>query len=419
MNNEQEVKIDKIVYGGQSLAKLDNGEKCFIWGAIPEEKVVVDIIDLKKNYCEGIAKRIIEKSKNRCEPKEPLSYLNTSPWQIMKYDYENSTKKDLINDAFLQNKVTLKSPINLFHSDKDYYYRNKAEFSFVQSVNEGVTLGEFKRGTKDKISVSGSSLAIDVINDAAKIILKAINDQDIKDFQLIKVAIRCTKLNDVSVQLYTHDKSLHINTDFPSNIKIFQLIYVHNNREQIIQKLNNNTYLEDTVLDKTFHYQPDGFFQINLPVYEAALTDMKQFTDENSDLIDFYSGVGTIGLSLEGRNIKLVEINHKAYAEAKFNIIKQARNNVQAICAPSEKCLDYIKEENIVIFDPPRSGIDKRIINKLNEVSPKKVIYLSCNPITQSRDIAYLLNYKISFQKGYNFFPKTPHIENLIVLDRK
>lgn len=419
MNNEEKITLDKIVYGGQALGKLDNGEKCFVWGALPGEKAIVDIINRKKNYCIGNATEITQKSAHRCDPKEPLTYLNTSPWQIMDYDYENSMKNYLITDAFLQNKVNIQSNENYYFSKNDYNYRNKAEFCFVQDIDKGVTLGEFKRGTKDKVSIKSSSLSLNKINATAEKMLEIINNQSIKDFQLIKMTIRCTQKNDISVQLYTHDVNLRINDDFINTIKIFQLIYIHNNREQVIQKNNNNSYLSDKILDKTFYYQPDGFFQINVPVYEVALNDIKSFTDYDSNIIDFYSGVGTIGLSVKYKTVKLIEINHKAYAEAKFNIIKQNQNKAQAICAPSEKCLDYIKEDNIIIFDPPRSGIDKKIVNKLNEVNPKRIIYLSCNPITQSRDISYLLNYKIVFQRGYNFFPKTPHIENLVVLDKK
>ena len=81
--------------------------------------------------------------------------------------------------------------------------------------------------------------------------------------------------------------------------------------------------------------------------------------------------------------------------------------------------LDYIEPDSAVILDPPRAGCDKKLINKLIEVTPKKIIYLSCNPATQARDILFVLEkYQIDEIKTFNFFPHTPHIENLIILSR-
>ena len=91
-----------------------------------------------------------------------------------------------------------------------------------------------------------------------------------------------------------------------------------------------------------------------------------------------------------------------------------------AILAKSEDVISHIRPEQTVILDPPRSGCDRKLIDKLNEVKPAKIIYLSCNPATQARDAKLLLeNYHIDIVKTYNFFPHTPHIENLIVLSRR
>ena len=101
------------------------------------------------------------------------------------------------------------------------------------------------------------------------------------------------------------------------------------------------------------------------------------------------------------------------------NITALGRANARAILAPSEKALDFIAPNHIIIVDPPRAGLHADVVARLLEVMPPRIIYLSCNPITQARDIALLAKeYSIHAHQGYNFFPRTPHIEHLVVLDR-
>ena len=99
---------------------------------------------------------------------------------------------------------------------------------------------------------------------------------------------------------------------------------------------------------------------------------------------------------------------------------KKIQTSISTILAKSEDVLDYIEPDRTVILDPPRAGCDKKLIDKLNEVKPETIIYLSCNPATQARDTKLLLdNYRIADIKTFNFFPHTPHIENLIILRQK
>ena len=158
---------------------------------------------------------------------------------------------------------------------------------------------------------------------------------------------------------------------------------------------------------------------INIPVYEQALRDMAQFTANNTaKVLDLYSGVGTIGLTIGGDDVTLVEINEHAVREMRQNIAG-LHKNATAILAPSEQALDYITSDKIIIVDPPRAGLHQAVIDRLLEQTPPRIIYLSCNPVTQARDVSLLQEkYQITHIQGYNFFPRTPHIENLIVLDK-
>ena len=183
----------------------------------------------------------------------------------------------------------------------------------------------------------------------------------------------------------------------------------------------NQENLQDSVLGVNFNYATESFFQINLPVYEQALRDMEKFINISKPTVDLYSGVGSIGLTIGAGDLTLVEINEPAVEEMRRNITELGREKTaKAILSPSEKALDFIKKGANLIVDPPRAGMNREVREKILEIEPERVIYLSCNPTTQARDVAILSKkYEIIYARGYNFFPRTPHIENLIILELK
>jgi 23S rRNA (uracil1939-C5)-methyltransferase len=133
------------------------------------------------------------------------------------------------------------------------------------------------------------------------------------------------------------------------------------------------------------------------------------------DIVDMYSGVGTIGIAV-GAN-KLVESDESNVKMALKNVDEKG---AEVIRATSETALDVITAKTSLIVDPPRAGLHKDLISHINEAKPMQIIYLSCNPSTQARDVKLLEeNYKITYAQGFNFFPRTPHIESLIVLELK
>jgi 23S rRNA (uracil1939-C5)-methyltransferase len=207
-----------------------------------------------------------------------------------------------------------------------------------------------------------------------------------------------------------------------TNVKGWEIIYSdpQSPASIITERLHKSgdVVLQDTVLHTSFRYACEGFFQINIPVYEQALTDMKRFVNDRP-VVDLYSGVGSIGLTIGGDAVTLVESNEHAVREMKNNIAR-LQKNATAILASIEKALEYITQESTIIVDPPRAGLHSAVIHRLLDTRPPRIMYLSCNPVTQARDIALLLEkYEIIYHQGYNFFPRTPHIEQLVILDRR
>ena len=427
------LRLEKIVGGGQAIGTLDDGRKAFVWGGLPKELVTIRVTKKKSHFVEGIVTEITEESPERITPKDENSYLSTSPWQIMPMSSEQSYKASLIEEAFLLHNVTLPEKIEVFSDGVEFNYRNKVEFSwFGDKTNddekETLDLAFFKRGGKGKVIVDGTSLAHPSINKLAIEIRDLLREKPIVARQLKTLLIRSDQQGNAVWQLYVKDKIENLISDDEAKLLSAaggEIIYSDpkSPASRITERLNkfSDTTLSDTILGVAFNYACEGFFQVNIPVYEKALSDMKAWINCNEKMptLDLYSGVGTIGLTIGGDNVTLVEINEHAVAEMQRNIAKLNRPNAKAILAPSEKSLEYITGEQIVIVDPPRAGLHADVANRLLETAPPRIIYLSCNPVTQARDVSLLQEkYEIVHHQGYNFFPRTPHIEHLVVLDR-
>jgi 23S rRNA (uracil1939-C5)-methyltransferase len=272
-------------------------------------------------------------------------------------------------------------------------------------------------------------LASPAITEVSIEVLRVLNELGIEGRALKTLLIRSNRAGQTAWQLYVKDR------DFPAE-EILSRVSVgsavcgevifsepKSPASVITERLaaSGNETLSDTILDVPFRYATEGFFQINLPVYEQALRDMREWVEPGKPVIDLYSGVGTIGLTIGGNDVTLIEINEHAVREMRRNITELGReDSARAVLAASENALDHITGNECVIVDPPRAGLHDDVIAKLLETAPSRIIYLSCNPVTQARDVERLAEkYGIRAHRGYNFFPRTPHIEHLVVLDRK
>ena len=423
------VTLEKIVGGGQSLGTLDDGRKCFVWGGLPGETVSVRITKKKSYFVEGVAEEIIKPVQERIAPRDTDNYLSTSPWQIMDFASEQQYKISLIREAFTLHDVKLPNNIEIFSDNVEFGYRNKVEFSWyseLQADGDSLDLAFYRRGSKGKITVDATSLARPEINQLAQAIRNLLRRKPISARNLKTLLIRCDQQGNCVWQLYLKDEINNLITPSESTQLPAQggeIIYSDpkSPASRITKRLEKfgNTTLTDKILNIPFNYACESFFQINIPVYEQALRDIKTWT-VGQPILDLYSGVGTIGLTVGDSDVTLIEINEYAVREMARNIeLLNRTKTAQAVLAPSEQALSYLTGDKIVIIDPPRAGLHTDVIKQLLESTPPYIIYLSCNPVTQARDVALLTEkYEIVNHRGYNFFPRTPHIEHLVVLKK-
>jgi 23S rRNA (uracil1939-C5)-methyltransferase len=425
-----QLTLDRIIGGGQAIGTLETGKKCLVWGGLPGEEVKVQMTKKKSSFVEGYVTEVIKASPERIAPRDPDSYLSTSPWQIMNFTTEQHYKSALIEEAFELHDIVLPQPISIWSDGTEYGYRNKVEYSFwYDTETEQLDLAFFRRGTHGKIVVTDTSLASDAINNAAKGVLKALNDLSIDGRSLKTLLIRSNRDGEVAWQMYVKDEAFDakqvLDSAITPGVICGEIIYSNplSPASVITKRLaaSSKNILSDTILDVPFRYATEGFFQINLPVYEQALTDMKQWVEPGKPVVDLYSGVGTIGLTIGGKDVTLVELNEHAVREMERNIVEHGRvTEAKPVLAASENALDHITGDATIIVDPPRAGLHEKVIDELLEKAPGRIIYLSCNPVTQARDVKWLAaKYGVKHHQGYNFFPRTPHIEHLVILDKR
>lgn len=419
-----QLHIEKFIPGGQGLGRV-NGKVVFAWNGLPGEEVEVEFTKQKRTFAEGIARNVLKPSSERVEPR-CNHWLSCSPWQVLDWQKEHYYKGQLARETY--RKIAVPDLFTLVRAEDPFEYRNKMEYSF--GLNDGceISLAFFERGSHSKlIPFEICHLARPEVSEAAQSVVEWLRSVCPPVEVLKSLIVRSDAHGNVATGLFVRDEidcssatelqqtisnfSIFTSpTESPASI-IESVLYQHSVHE-----------LSSEILGTKLSYGLMSFFQVNPPMFEEALNDIKTFVEEGRNVVDYYSGVGSISIPLRDfiKSCVLVEENSEAAEYAKKNLESNNLSHWQAVCAQSEKALEYIAPETTVILDPPRAGLHPRVVKHLLEQKPPRIIYLSCDLATHARDIELLSPcYKPIFLRAYNFFPRTPHIEGLCILDRK
>lgn len=420
------VNIEKLVFGGQALAHSED-KTIFSWNALPGETSNLDVISSRKGIIEAIAQKIINPSKDRVDPKEE-HYLSCSPWQILSPESEKLWKIEIAKETFKKIGGIDLGDVRLTGGDELYGYRNKMEYSFFIDDNNELHLALFERGSHRPQPIKPCLLAQDSLNKTALYILGWIKENKIKRFDLKTLIVRSNLAGETIAALFVKKQDLSFGKlpNLDEKFKGFQLYYsTHKSPASVITSIIAKTgqeYIEETLLDAKLRYGIASFFQINIPVFEKTLRRIGEYINKGDVVVDFYSGVGAISLPLHKKISQsiLADSNAEAIEFAGQNIIANGIKKYETHSVPAEKMLGEITSDRIIIFDPPRAGLHPDVIKRTSEILPETVIYLSCNISTQARDVNLLSDhYRIEYTELYDYFPRTPHFESLIILKKK
>lgn len=420
-NNSKEIQVEfkKIGHNGVSIGDFNN-KVVFAYGILPGEIVKIKVLKEKKNFIEGELLEIIKASPHRVLEGEN-HYLSCSPWQTFDYNFQIEIKKQILKEIF---QKFAKIEINLekfFSANKIYGYRTKIEYSFLEEENI-LYYAFYKRGDffkKIKLP-NGCFLISEKANQLALKLLEEINKQNLKDIKGLIIR-KSHYLNDLHFSLFIKNKNYNFNFN-DKELSGFALIYSNpktsiNKIDEVLKEEGQN-YIREKILNLEFRYPYTSFFQNNIELFEEALKIMKKYTNNPQKVVDLYCGVGVIGLSIGGEKIIGIDNNENAIKYAKLNALLNNINNFEGIFLRSEKISEeFLKNTDVLILDPPRTGLHPKLIKLILNTKPQNIFYLSCNPITQARDFFLLKDYyELINIYGFDFYPQTPHIESLIVL---
>jgi len=230
---------------------------------------------------------------------------------------------------------------------------------------------------------------------------------------LQKIILRCNSRGEAGALLFSRsDKVRSVKVSAPA-LKIWQVDGFDG---------SGDISLTEKVLGTELRYGMSDFFQVNVPVFEKAVEDIGRFVDGEKMVFDFFAGVGAISLPLSKKFVQgvLIESGYAASAMAQENITVNGIDNCRVEPGDADMNAEIFTAESTVIFDPPRAGLGEALLHSLIAKKPRRIVYLSCDLATQARDVGKLKDiYEIKFTRLYNFFPRTPHIEGLIILERK
>jgi 23S rRNA (uracil1939-C5)-methyltransferase len=416
------VEFEKLGHNGVSVGRY-NGKIVFAYGVLPGEKTKIRITQEKKNLIKGEVVEILEKSKYRIKELED-HYLSCSPWQVFAYSYQVEIKKELLKEIF-RNFAGIDIEINDFFASPDIFgYRTKIEYSFLEENNRYYFAFHKRESFKEKVKLSeGCKLISEKANNISFLVLEEINKRKIQDLKTLIIR-KSRRYDDIYIALLTSNKNQNFSF---SNHELTGFSFVYSKKEspastfdEIIYEWGRE-YLKEKILNLEIRYHYTSFFQNNIELFEKALEIMRESSNEFNKVVDLYAGVGVIGLSLKdySKEIWSVEIDKTATQYAKINAELNDVKNLKTLALASEKIpRDVLENTDLLILDPPRVGLHKKLLNRILETKPKNIFYLSCNPITQARDFSFLKQvYNVKKFYGFDFYPNTPHLESLLILE--
>ena len=447
-NKEYVVDIVDIGQGGVGIGKYE-GFTVFVEGGLIQDKVKVRINKSKKNYAVGDIVEIIEKSPFRVDRICSDDLKDCGGCQIQELDYNkqlelktNEVKQVISRIGKLEN-VEIHETIGM---QSPCRYRNKAQFP-IQNINGSTAIGFYKKKSHDVIPTDMCVIQHDINDKIIKIIKTYIQAYNVSIYNetthtgvlrhlVTKVGFTT---NEVMVVLVANGTNLpHLNelaSVLQENIPGFKTLVFNINKAKtnvILGKENKVIYgngkINDYIGDLVFEISPLSFFQVNPVQTEVLYNKVLEYAElkENDTVFDIYCGIGSISLFLAQKATKVygIEIVEDAIKDAKINAKLNNLNNVEFYVGKAEEVVPKMYSEgktaNVVVVDPPRKGCDEKVLDTIVSMKPDRVVYVSCNPSTLARDLAYLdeRGYKCVEIQPVDMFPHTMHVETVAKLRR-
>lgn len=394
------MKIEKLDNKGRGITYY-NDKIMFVNNALPGEDVEVTNIKDNNKFYEADVLSYNETSINRVIPKCPYyNFCGGCNLMHMNIEYQEEYKENKLKEL-LKKYSNIDINVRFLKNDKELFYRNK----LTLKIENGIW-GFYNSSTHNIVEVNKCLLASTTINDI-------LSQKELFDINNGEITIRSNYKKEILISIYTQDK---YKIDF-DNMPLNVVGIVVNNKT--VYKEN---YFEDMIDDLVFKVSFDSFFQVN-NYMAGRIFEILRNNISGKNLLDLYCGVGTLGLALKDsfKNIYGIEKVKNAAIDAKYNAVSNYIKNAHYYAGDTAKILKKINMKfDTVIVDPPRSGLNDATIKDIININPKTICYVSCDPMTLTRDLKILSDkYRVSKVYGLDMFPLTYHVESVVLLERK
>ena len=396
--DEKKLRIEKVVYGGMGLARLD-GKVHLVPFTAPGDTVLADCRE-KKDYSICTVKSIIEPSPVRRKPICPhYTVCGGCHLQHLNEEAEIEIKEEFIQET-LERIGGIKIQLKEFISGKFQHYRNKLEYSTFKGrpAYNGIDNRPFlmKECFIEDKNIMRVRKNIQGLRGVRKLILRT--DDTKRVFAILKGNFNQRKNRRILTEAGVY---YSISPD---------------------KKWNREEFLEFKTGGLNLVVSPLSFFQVNKEILERVIELLPELLspDKKDIVVDAYSGVGTFGLSVSRyvKEVRLIEESKFGSDDSMHNIRRNYIENIKVFRGKVEENLDAFNGATKVVLDPPREGLNKNVIVALNEIKPERIVYISCNPSTLARDIKLLDGFKVAEVYGFNMFPYSYHVESIAILER-
>lgn len=455
----ENVEIESVAAEGKALAHVD-GQVLFVEFAVPGDIVDVQVTKKKKNYMEGYSIRLVSPSPHRLKPFCPhFGICGGCRWQPLPYEMQLEAKRQQVWDQLVRiGHLEVPEIAPALPSDNIQYYRNKLEFTFSSkrwiysdenpeelSPDELCGLGFHVGKFFDKVlDIEDCHLQREPSN-AIRLFIKKYAVSHGLDFFNIRentgfirnMFIRTTDTGDLMliVCFFSEDESLRrglLDAVIEAFPEISSVYYVINRKlndsisDQECILYHGNDAIYEQMEGLRFRIGPKSFYQTNsaqaLKLYTVA-RDFAELSGRET-VYDLYTGTGTIAQFVSGRAAKVIGIEYvpEAIEDARINARNNGIDNCEFFAGDMKDVLteDFMTEHgrpDVIILDPPRAGIHPDVAEVILKAAPEKIVYVSCNPASQARDLAILSKkYEITAVQPVDMFPHTQHVENVCAL---
>ena len=457
------ITIERVGSKGKSIGVADDGKTIIIEGGAPGDVVSILTTKQRKSYYQGKIIEFHKYSDIRTTPKcEHFGVCGGCKWQHIKYEEQLKFKQSEVENNLIRiGNLDLPKITPIKAAKNDYFYRNKMEYSFSDTrwlsveeiesnkvIEKKNALGFHIPGMWNKVvDINKCWLQEDFTNNIRNSIREFSIKNNIPFFnhstqsgELRTLMIRTTSTGEIMIliQFYIDDKSNRelllnfIRETFPDTNS---LLYVINNKandtiyDQKVECHYGNSFITEQMEGLKFKINAKSFYQTNSDQAYELYKIVREVSElSSSDIVyDLYTGTGTIALFIAKNAKKIVGIEAvpDAIIAAKENAINNKIKNVDFFVGDMKSVFnnDFIKANgnpDVIITDPPRDGMHKKVIDQIKNIAPKKIIYVSCNSATQARDLELLKDdYDVIRSQAVDMFPQTHHVENVVLLKKK